>query len=138
MVENCEKEILELHRFFEDWFNAKLPDNEETFSRIQDSLSPEFKMITPGGEKVDRNSLLSNLRSMNGFYLKADQPSSIWIKNISHEWVKDTFCISNYEEWQGSKDRTEGKGRISSALFEKHDAAPNRVRWVYLHETWIT
>lgn len=138
MVRNCKKEIIELHNFFEDWFNARLSDNEESFSRLKDALSPEFVMITPNGRKVDRNSLLSNLKSMNGYYLKENQPNSIWIEHMSDEWVNDRFCLMNYEEWQGNKDRTEGKGRISSALFEKHEETPNEVRWVYLHETWIT
>lgn len=138
MTNNCEKEILGLHQFFEAWFNAKLPDNDEAFKRVSKALSPDFIMITPSGRIIDRSSLLTNLRSMNGFYLQEDQPSSIWIKNINQHWVTDNYCITNYEEWQGKKDRTDGKGRISSALFEKHDEAVNGVRWVHLHETWLT
>ncbi|HKL17339.1 MAG TPA: hypothetical protein VJ905_00150 [Halalkalibaculum sp.] len=138
MIENCEREIIELHQFFEAWFNAKLSDNDESFSRMSEVLSPEFIMITPAGRKIERSSLLSNLRSMNGLYLKEDKPSAIWIRNITIEWSTDTYCLANYEEWQGSNDRAKGKGRISSALFEKNDAAPNRVRWIHLHETWIT
>lgn len=138
MVENCKVEIRSLHRFFESWFNAGIPDDKETFSRLEKALSPEFKMVTPAGKKMGRSSLLTNLRSMNGFYLQEDKPSAIWIKNISIEWATDTHCLSSYEEWQGNKDRNEGKGRISSALFEKDDKAPNGVRWIYLHETWIS
>ena len=138
MVENCKKEIVELHHFFEDWFNARVPDNEESFRRLKDTLSTEFTMITPGGRKIDRSSLLSNFNTMNGYYLKENRPASIWIEHLTPEWANDGYCLINYEEWQGNKDRTEGKGRISSALFEKHMAAPNKVRWVYLHETWIT
>ena len=138
MIENCKKEIIELHQFFEDWFNARIPDNDESFSRLKDSLSKEFTMITPSGTKIDRSSLLSNLKSMNGYYLKEHRPVSLWIEHISHVWVNDRFCLSNYEEWQGNKDRTEAKGRISSALFKKQEDAHNKVRWVYLHETWIT
>ena len=41
-------EIIELHRFFEKWFNGDLPDNDESFSRFSEVMALEFVIVSPG------------------------------------------------------------------------------------------
>ena len=45
------------------------------------------------------------------------------------------MAIVTYEEWQTFEGVE--KGRLSTAVFERHPAMPNRVRWLSVHETWL-
>jgi len=137
MIDNCRKEVLELHTFFEDWFNARLPDTDEAFSRLESVLDPDFLMITPGAKKIPYTTLLHNLRTMTRYYTPAEKPSSIWIRNIEAEKISESLCLVLYEEWQGNREKTDGKGRVSTAIFKKSRHSPNNVSWLHLHETWI-
>lgn len=137
MTERCSREIVELHRFFEEWFNGRLPDDDASFSRLTAALADDFLMITPEARPVRRAELVKQLRSMNGYYQQDDKPSAIWIKDIEGEPLSDSLCLMRYREWQGNSDRSDGKGRLSSAIFKRWDEAPNGVQWLYLHETWI-
>ena len=138
MTEYCRKEVLELHTFFENWFTASIPENDETFARLEQALAPSFIMITPEASKVARKQLLENLRSMYGSYNQPEKPNKIWIKNLNPVQLADSLCLVTYEEWQGQNDQTDAKGRLSSALFNYEENSPNKVQWMHLHETWIT
>lgn len=137
MIDFCTTEINELHQFFEDWFCGRIPDTDQAFSRLEKSLAPDFEMITPSADILSRPTLLKQLRAMNGAYLNKNKPSSIWIEDISGRNIPDELCLMRYQEWQGTKSKTDGKGRLNSALFRKSADAPNGIEWLHLHEVWI-
>jgi hypothetical protein len=128
---NVEKEIIQLHHFFQDWFNGDLSPTDRSFSRLIDALDPEFKMVTPRGTILERGELLENLRTAH----YSHREMRIWIENVMvHSQVGDIFIVT-YEEWQEIKGRI--TSRFSSAIFKTCPSAPNGVCWIHLHETWI-
>lgn len=131
----CKKEITELHRFFVEWMTGALPRTGEAFARAADVLAGDMTMITPQGEAVACSPLLTALEAAHGVFTPPDQTFRIWIENYDCRFVLGDLCLATYEEWQ---DRTgEVKGRLSTVLFRRRDAAPNGVEWLHVHETWL-
>ena len=135
MKSQCESEVVELHRFFEDWFMGRLEDSEEAFSRFADVMADGLTMISPEGAVTGRADLLEALRNAHGACVGGGS-ISIRVANIQQHQRSDGLCLVTYEEWQnkGSGDQ----GRISSALFRTRPGAPNGVEWLHVHETWMS
>ena len=131
MIDNCKKEIITLHRFFEQWFKGNVPDDEKTFSRISGVLDEEFLMISPSGKITDKPALIAGLKLAHNRWETGD----IQIKNMKGKVLSGDFTLIIYEEWQNSPH--EITSRLSSALFKKDEKALNGVRWVHLHEVWM-
>ena len=131
MIEACEKEIPELHEFFQEWFAGRLPANEDAFARFARAMGADFQMITPEGERIERGTLLDGLRKAHG-----SQPDClIWVEKVSSRQLAKDLCLVTYEEWQGSGD--DARGRLSSALLRRAANAPRAVEWLHLHEVWL-
>ncbi len=130
----CRKEVLELHRFFEDWFNAVLTDSEEDFSRFANVLADDFEIIGPGGDRVQRLDLLQRLRQ--SFGRNQSKPMRIWVENFSSRPLAQGLQVVTYEEWQEQPDGDK-RGRLSTALLRRKLDLPNGVEWVHVHETWL-
>ena len=135
MIHHCEDEIVELHDFFERWFNGDLEDSPETFARLSDVLSERFQMISPGGDKLERRQVLEGVRRQHGSHRAAPHPFRIEIRNLEHRYRDAGVVLMTYEEWQ-EVDGTV-RGRTSSALFREREDTPFGVEWLHLHETWI-
>jgi len=131
MIENCKKEIITLHRFFEEWFKGNLPDDEKTFSRITGVLDDEFLIVSPDGNITDKPGLTAGLKMAHSRW----DTGTIQIKNINGRYISGDICLLMYEEWQTTPEET--TTRLSSALFQKEENAFNGVKWIHLHETWI-
>lgn len=136
MFERCEAEVLELHRFFEEWFGGELDDSPESFSRLSDVLSERFLMISPSGERHDRRSVLSGVRERHGSHRAPGRSFRIRIENLEGRHRADGLYLVIYEEWQEIDGVT--RGRASSALFHERDDTPHGVEWLHLHETWLS
>jgi len=131
MTDKCTKEIIELHRFFEEWFNAPEREAEVSLDRVEKALDYNFLIISPKGNRSDKQTLLQNLEKAKGSW----NGERIAIKNIDVREVADGLCVAVYEEWQGMPG--EMNGRLSSAIFRRAEEAPAGVKWVHLHEVWI-
>jgi len=131
MIDNCKKEIISLHRFFEQWFKGNVPDDEKTFSRISGVLDEKFLMISPSGKITDKPALIAGLKLSHNRWETGD----IQIKNMKGRVLSGDFTLMIYEEWQHSPQ--EITSRLSSALFKKDEKALHGVRWLHLHEVWI-
>ena len=129
----CHNEVADLHRFFEDWFTARIENSQENFARFSGVIADGFEMISPDGRTTDRNSLMSRLRSARGTY--RDGSFRIWIENCRTRPLNDNLHLVLYEEWQERDGRS--TGRLSSAVFRDRHDAPNAVEWLHLHETWL-
>jgi len=132
MEQNVEREINELHGFFEQWFTGELPANDYEFKRLATVLSPGFNIVTPAGKKIDRVSLLTTLRAANGSRPDLD----ITIRNVNILAQLGETVLATYEEWQSEDDRAE-KGRMVTVSFLAKDGLPNNLEWLHVHETWI-
>jgi hypothetical protein len=135
MEQGCLKEVIELHRFFEEWFNGVLAATEQEFARLKMALGNGFLLISPAGLRNERESLVDGLRAAHGSHRLDAHPFKIWIKNPNFRSVAADVAIVTYEEWQEIDGRT--TARLSSALFRRKANNPNDVEWLHVHETWL-
>lgn len=132
-VEQCEDEVLGLHRFFERWFSGRC--DPEEIGRLSGVLSERFLMVTTAGETFDRRSLVASLYQRHGSQPPPAGAYAIEIRNLKERFRAGGHCLVTYEEWQQVDG--ESRGRLSSALFRERSDAPHGVEWVHLHETWL-
>lgn len=135
MEQRCENEVVELHRFFQDWFNGVLPPTEEAFERFSSVMADEFVIISPNGELTERDELVERLRAAHGIWRRLSRPGRIWIENLRVRHRVGDQILVLYEEWQEMDG--ESRGRLSTALFRLRETAPNGVQWLHVHEVWL-
>lgn len=120
-----EAEVRGIHTFFERWF-AGVADPSE-IERL-DVLDDSFHMVDPGGRQHTVDQVRSAIEDAYG-----RRSVQIEIRNID---IHPSAPIGTYEEWQTMDD--EVTGRISSAVMTVDRSAPNGLRWMHLHETWLS
>jgi hypothetical protein len=128
----CVIEVQELHRFFEDWFNGRLANDEAEFERFAGVLSPAFERTVPDGETLDRAETLSRVRAAHAAH---GGGMRIRVEEARARTLGEGMLEVTYEEWQDAEG--EVRGRRSVALMRQSTTAPNGVEWVRLDETWI-
>ena len=128
MQVSYEKEISELHTFFEAWYRGAIANSDSVFHRLADVLAPEYILITSDGYTLEREQVLSFLRS--AYSAKPD--IDIWIKNIQLRIETAEILLITYEEHgtTGNKKRA----TLISAVLRKNPAKPNGVEWLHIHE----
>ena len=119
-----ESEVRELHAFFERWFSGFAEPAE--LERL-DVLDASFRMVGPDGVSRTVEEICSAIAGAYG-----RRCVQIEIRNV---WVHPSAPVGTYEEWQTADG--EVAGRISSAVMVNDHSAPNGLRWMYLHETWL-
>jgi hypothetical protein len=122
----CEREIRSLHAFFESSFSG----TGETGKRAHRALGPEFEMVAPDGESLDRETVLEGIEASAGEY---GPEFAIEVRNLRTVDRTEDRCVVRYEEHQSNPD----SARVSTAVFAPEVDAPEGVRWVHLHETWL-
>ena len=120
--EACQTEIVELHRFFEQWLSGEIDD----FSRCDRVLATDFTMVGPGGDLQAREALVRGLLDAHG-----QRNVSIRVEKVVSNELGPGLTLARYEEWQDSR------GRLSTAVFRDRADTPNGIEWVTVHETWI-
>ena len=133
MERDCANEIIDLHRFLQDWLVGALPRTAEAYARLIDVLGSDFAIISPTGVVTDRAALLADLEAAHGG--RAGQEFRIWIEDMQARQMLGDFCLVTYEEWQDAAGAR--SARLSSALFRRRRRLPHRVEWLHLHETWL-
>ena len=134
MEEQCRQEVLELHQFFQDWFNGVLEPTDESFARFADVIDEDFVLISPSGRMTGRAPLVERLRGAHGS--AKESGSRIWIESYRLHRLAGDFAVVTYEEWQEGRDGEAG-GRLSTAFFGRREGMPNGVVWLHLHEVWL-
>jgi len=135
MDEQCRKEVLELHRFFEGWFNGTLAPSEENFSRFSGVMAPGFEIIFPNSRSMRRDELIEHVRRAHGIYAPEGRRIRLRIENCTCRPVAGDLRLLTYEEWQEGGGET--RGRLSSAVLRRREGAPNDVEWLHVHEAWL-
>jgi hypothetical protein len=136
MEQQCYNEIVELHSFFEDWFNAKLDKNEGMFQRFPGVLDDKFELIAPSGLRFTKNEIIQIIWDAHASRVNTGSPMKIWIENFSFRLIREDVFLVTYEEWQ--KTNGEDKGRLSTAIFCKCANDFNGIAWLHVHETWLS
>jgi hypothetical protein len=129
METHCRTEILELHRFFEEWMTG----NGGDFSRFSAVMAEDFEIVSPDGGRMNQPDLLAWMRGLQGAL--TDQEFEIRIENLQERAAAPGLFIVTYEEWQTRDGET--RARLSTAVFREKTGTPNRVEWVHVHETWL-
>ena len=135
----CKDKIIRLHLFFQEWFTASVPNNDETFDAFNSSISTEFLLISPRGVVDAKPELAASLRRAYG--IQKDSKFTIEIKNCKLLYIgKDESCLMSYEEWQKTEmndgDDVE-TARLSTVLFRQQPNCFNGLEWVHVYETWL-
>lgn len=129
--ETCRREIESLHGFFVAWYAGEVGMHE--FERLESALADDFEMVTPEGVRRQCDAVLEEIR--DNYARREDGGFRIDVRNVDVRWATDEYALVRYEEWQQSPE--EATGRLSTVLFESAPAAPGKVRWLDLHETWL-
>jgi hypothetical protein len=131
MQSKIELEIHDLHQFFQDWFSGSIPQTEANFTRVTTALAPTFVLVSPDGTLVDYAMVITWLRGDYG-----TRPGfRLWVEEITLRQQQGDLILATYVERQQLGEQT--NARLSSALFQRHAAAPNGVVWLHVHETWL-
>ena len=131
MITRIENEIIELHQFFQDWYNKCLSPTDKNFARCVNVLHPNFRIILPRGDQIQYHTLLEILRNAHGSHTNMH----IWIKRIQVLHQIGDLVLATYEEWQEIDGQV--NSRLSTVLFQKAPKTPNGLSWLHVHETWI-
>ncbi len=135
MEKQCEKEVIGLHKFFEQWFKSEIENDDETYARFENVMNEKFMLIMPTGKVTTREDLLVQIRDGYGFRKDDAIPYRLWVKNIQCCLIEPNLCLVTYEEWGEVLGKT--NARLSSALFRKKEDTMNGVEWVHVHEVYI-
>jgi hypothetical protein len=128
------EEIRRLHRFFVDWFSGSCPRSSQSFQEnFGDYLAPDFELVQPNGERVDRAAILSGIEAAYGvnpdFRIQIRKP-----RLVSRE---GPLLAVSYEEWQKGARNTSPPDNARSALglLRLCDGPEPRFLWLQLQET---
>ncbi len=135
MIEDCKKEIIGLHLFFEQWFKAEIENTEKTFSRLDNALNPNFQLIMPTGDLSSREQIIYQIKTSYASHKNDNTPYRLWVKNVQHRLTIGDVCLMTYEEWAEVHGKV--NARLSSALFKKNSNTINNVEWIHVHEVFI-
>jgi len=126
-------EVVELHRFIEDWSNAVLADSDEVYARFSDALADDFEIVAPDGSLADREATVAGFRGAHGRWRGA--PGRVRIEDVRVRVSEEPYVVLTYEEWHDLG--AESSARLSTVVLRRADEAPGGVVWVHLHEVWI-
>lgn len=131
MDDKYTREVIDLHQFFEDWFTAKLAQNEANYARFVDVVGDNFVIVSPDGRLTKRDALMKGLYAGHN-----SRPNfRLWIENAQLRHQYGDLTVMTYEEWQDiDGDIT---ARLSTVIFQESPSAPNGVIWLHVHETWM-
>ena len=132
---DCKTEIVELHQFFQDWFNAAIPDGDESFARLDEALAGNFELIGPDGKAyANAKSLVAGLTlGLRTMERQAGPNLDREHATAAHRGGSDPCSATR----SGKRWTAKTAVRLSTVLFGVEDRAPRGVAWLHLHEVWM-
>ena len=129
MLQAAIEEVVDLHRFFQDWLGGLGPAGEEHFQRLDRALAPDFELVSPGGATLSRAALMESLRTAYG-----DRGSHfrLWVERVEGRELVPGLYLVTYQEWQAIEAKE--RGRVSTAILS---TVGSGIRWQHVHETWL-
>ena len=135
MQTSYEKEIHEMHAFFQAWFRGELPDTDEGFARFSQVVSESMVHINPGGTVSEHTALVDAIRKGYGGWRGQGESWKIEIRNVQLRQDLGNALVVTYEEWQFLGQQT--RARLSTVVFGKKEGTPNGLEWLHIHEVWM-
>lgn len=128
---DCEREIIELHGFFQEWLEGSLPATDAVFDRFLAATAPAFTLISPDGTVAGSDATAAWIRAAHG-----TRPGvRLWTDEHRLCAAGNDWALVTYREWQTNSGAT--TLRLSTALLLADAAAPTGLSWAHVHETWI-
>ncbi len=128
----CEREIRELHDFFQGWLAGSLPATDEAFARFMRATAAGFTLIGPDGSVAGREETVVWIRAAHG-----TRPGfRLWTDDHTLRAAGQDWALVTYRELQSRDGVT--TARLSTALLAADDEAPAGLSWMHVHETWIS
>jgi hypothetical protein len=128
MQAHVEREIRELHAFFEAWYRGQIDDSDRSFGRFESVLAPEFTLITSDGFTASREQLLPLMRAEH-----ATKPEiEIEIKNVQLKLASGEILLATYEEHGVTANGP--RATLISVVLRRNPDTPNGLEWVHIHE----
>jgi len=127
MVAEWQREVDELHQFFQALFLAEV----ESLDRADAALGRGFTLAGPDGTVSQRDEVLAQLAAGRG------HSSQLRIEIEAHRTVAETdrLIVGEYIEVHHFAEG--GNRRRTTAVFDVDPAGPNGVRWRHAQETWL-
>lgn len=120
-------EVADLHRFFEDWFRGSTERRIEEFA---DRLDEQFFIVGPNGQTHGRDDIVRLVEERFGSYDVAISTSD---PSVATSVPVIVGSYREHHEFQG--DTTH---RVATAVMVQDDSIGTGMRWLSVHETWIT
>lgn len=128
-MQNYEKEIKDLHQFFEDYLSGKVDATILTpFTTV---LDDNFTIVGDNGAIMNRDDIVTYVR--DGYNQRPD--FSIWTENVALKHHVNGILVATYEEWQGNEGVT--TSRTSTVLFKEDATMRNGLIWLHVHESGL-
>lgn len=124
----AETEVMELHKFFEAWYNGGIARSEENFSRLTNVLADDFQLITATGFTVNKALLVTLMKG--GYGTKQDL--NMRIEKISQRVQGENLCVLTYEEYGNTESGL--KKVLVSAVLRRAPEKRNNLEWLHVHE----
>ncbi len=125
-----EDEIRTLHVEFERWFWGR----STSLERVENALADEFLFIGTNGRVVPRHDLMEGIRAAAGSY-EGPESFAIEVAEVKVVWHRGRLVSASYLEIH--RDASNTTTRQSSVVFEVDSTAPDGLRWMSVHETWL-
>ena len=122
-----EREIVELHEFFEGYFLGTRSDLE----RVDAALAHDFTMAGPDGSLAGRAATLSAIRS------GANTHQELRILVTQSRLIAESAELVVAEYIETHELPSVDNHRRSTVTFRRDPEGPNGLRWVRVHETWL-
>lgn len=128
-MENWHSEIVELHDFFEDYLKGTIPASE--IGRIDSVFAESFAMVAPDGSVSDTKGVKAAISGSHGAL------GSMKMRISNAELVADSadLIAARYIEHQDYDGGS--NSRRATVVFQVDPSAPNGLKWLTVHETWL-
>ncbi|MEM8993321.1 MAG: hypothetical protein AAGF23_00890 [Acidobacteriota bacterium] len=139
----CRDAVLDLHVFFEEWFNARVPDSPESLARFRDVLADDFEYIGAAGYRFRKAQLFtSGTWPGHGYWTQEDRKGGkTRVENFEFRRISDTTAIATWEYWQderfGDEAEPKSRGRFDTGVFRLDPSKPKGIEWLHVQETLL-
>jgi hypothetical protein len=142
----CVDEVMRLHRFFEDWWNGRVPQERRVLDAgFTSALDPSsFHFASPAGVPFDRSATADAIFSAWGTRYDPAWAKEAWVRgadfrivisNASVAWETESACAVLFHENQqvgGAGGPAQAKANGATMRL----AADGTLLWLLEQETW--
>ncbi len=127
----CEKEVVDMHRFFSEWYTGVLPENDENFDRFYTVMNEKVGFVGTEGAVITKSDLIDWIKKAYGSHKPG--AFAIEIKNFQYLAGHGDLHILGYEEWQliaGNQIILE-----TTTVLKEIKNHYNQLEWLRIHVT---